>query len=164
MRPKKLELPSWMDEWTAPPEIRKWFPFYLAGFDRQGSPVYVSEYGKWKFAEAMTAGAGKYGREKLKQLVLKYLEQGIYTALRHGLANNSQGIVVICDWNGFSVSNLLDSTAVELCLTQMTMLKRINDVLNYAFLINRKLTFSVALPMNEGLGNVTILNRFFVEL
>lgn len=117
--------------------MRKWFPYYLTGYGEDGSPVYVSEYGNYKFAEAL-ASSGNTGRERMKDLILKYMQQGTYNFLRHGVANNSQGVVLVIDFNGFSLASYADPIAIQIGLRQMTMLDRIYNVLNYAFLINRK--------------------------
>ena len=139
---QELIFPQWIDEWIAPAEIRKSFPFYLAGYDEEGSPIYVAKYGKWNFTEALASySSGDGGREELKNLVMKYLQQGIYSAWRHGMALNNQGIVVVCDWSGFTVANYLDDTAVEFCLAQMQMLDGIHHVLKHALIINSKLSF-----------------------
>ena len=120
----------------APPEVRKWFPYYLAGYDDEGCPLYVIEYGKWNFAEALTKA--KDGPDKMKDIFMKYFEQGVYRILRDGLANDAQGVGAIFDWDQFDFGNYADPSAIELGMKQFSMLDRLYNVLNYALVINSK--------------------------
>ena len=141
--PLSVELASqkWVDEWVAPKEIRKWFPYYLSGYDENGSPLYVIEYGNWKFAEALAKGNG--GRVNVTNKFWKYFQQGEYRILRDGAANNTQGVGIIFDWNGFSLSNYADPTAIELGLRQFAALNSLYRILNYAILINSKSKYEI---------------------
>ena len=131
-----VTVPKWVDDWVAPLEIRTWFPYYLAGHDENGSPLYVLEYGNWKFIEALANGKGDAA--KVKQDFWKYFQQGVYRMFRDGKANDTQGVGVIFDWNGFSLANYADPIAIELALRQFAALNSIYKVLNYAILINSK--------------------------
>ena len=128
--------PDWADDWVAPLEIRKWFPYYVTGHDRDGSPVYVLEFGRWKFAEALANGKG--GPAKVKQVVWKAFKQGMYQMQRDAKANNNQGMVALFDWDGLTVANYADRAAVELLLRMFSALNTINKALNYVIMINSK--------------------------
>ena len=128
---------NWADSWVAPTEIRKWFPYYHAGYDLEGAPLYVLEFGNWKYVEALADSKEDDG-EKMKKSFEKYLEQNLYLLLKAGMANDSQGIAGIMDWDGFSLSNYASVEAIQLALRPMAMLSRLYSVLNYAILINGK--------------------------
>lgn len=75
---------------------------------------------------------------KLREMVWKYFEQGVYRLLRHGMENNEQGVVLLFDYNGFSMANFLNVRAIELAIKEMAMLDKICNVVNQAFFINSK--------------------------
>ena len=80
-----------MADWVAPLEMRKWFPYYVSGHYRDGSPVYVLEFGRWKFAEALANGKG--GPGTVKQVFWKGFQQGMYQMQRDAKDNNNKGMV-----------------------------------------------------------------------
>lgn len=55
------------------------------------------EYGKWNLREFDQLSAEK------EQEVLKYHEQHVRWAEKDSSLNNNQGIVLILDWDGFSL-------------------------------------------------------------
>lgn len=120
----------------APLEIQKWFPYYLAGHDENGCPLYILEYGKWNFVEALARGEG--GPANVKELIWTYLQQFVYRTSRDGNANGTQGLGFIVDWDGFSLTNYADPNAIDLALRQFTAVNDIYQVLNYAIFINSK--------------------------
>ena len=69
-------------------------------------------------------------------MAFKYFEQGVYRILRDGMGKNEQGVVMIFDWDGFSLANFLDVDTLKLAIRQLAMMDKIYRVLNVAFLIN----------------------------
>ena len=122
----------------APSKIRKWYPYYIAGYDNDGVPIYVIEYGHWKYAEALRSGTGKNDVGDTKDLTWRYFQQGVYRLLRDSKKNNEQGVIAIFDYDGFSPSNFLYPAAIQMALHEMAMLDKVCNVINRAYLINSK--------------------------
>ena len=62
--------------------------------------VYVLEYGRWNYGDI-----ANLPHDELESFN-KYYEQYLRRLAKDGAANNGQGIVLICDWDGFSFSLL----------------------------------------------------------
>ena len=132
-----MQFPVWVDNWVAPLEIRKWLPYYITGYDEDGIPIYVMEYGKWRYAQAL-ANKNEEGRAQTKKTIAKYLMQVSYRMWRDAIANGGQGIAGIMDWAGFTFANFADPDAIQLALRPFAMMNKFSVYLNYVLLINGK--------------------------
>ena len=71
------------------------------------------EYGKWNYREIAALPA-----DELEAFV-KHYEQFIRRVSKAGAENNGQGIVFICDWNGFTLSHFASSGGESVCPEHM---------------------------------------------
>ena len=53
------------------------------------------------------------GPEKAFDLFMKHLDQNVHRIYRDGMANNTQGIVTIMDYDGFAISNYASPLGVK---------------------------------------------------
>ncbi|CAG7730892.1 unnamed protein product [Allacma fusca] len=102
-----------ISSWEAPMELQQKFPFYQAGYDNDGRPVWVIEFGKYNFSEQLMKGPeGAANLEKyMYQSAIRFFEESI---LDHGkeTENVLLGLAIIDD-EGFSFSQLSHAPTVS---------------------------------------------------
>ena len=119
------EWPDW-ETWEAPAKIVNSAPCYKTGYDHDKVPgepmfsnnfylksepllniswsiVFVMEFGKWDYR-----GLADLPQDELDDFH-KYYHQFVRRVSREAAANNDQGVVFICDWDGFALRNYASS-------------------------------------------------------
>jgi len=129
-----------LDTWEAPYEIRKEYPYFLAGYTQENLPVWGMELGKWNLKKMLTAGG-----ETLKTFD-KYVDQMAYRMLESLKAKSTPedpitDIMFLVDFDGLQLEQVAH-------LPSMTWL--INLARTYRDLIAKHL------------GGTTIVNANFV--
>ncbi|CAG7821955.1 unnamed protein product [Allacma fusca] len=108
-------------EWEAPAEFPKMFPYYLSGYDMEGSPVWLMDFGAWDIRDIVDKGG-----ESLSDL-RKYMYQMIVRTAFEKSQNQDDGRnhklgtpIVIIDLNGYTVAK---ATHVKGVVVAMDMLR-----------------------------------------
>jgi hypothetical protein len=81
-----MDMKNWMEDiraWKPPQELQEKFPYYFAGYDMEGRPVWFFEMGKYNFRAQVRKG--KEGSDDLE----KYLYQGAIIALETSAVKNT---------------------------------------------------------------------------
>ncbi|CAG7832872.1 unnamed protein product [Allacma fusca] len=102
-----------LDKWKAPKEMVEKFPYYVSGFDIEKRPVFVAEIGKWPVRQFVENGG-----EDLKNLdnhfkkFLRRVEIGPKAFFKESEMGAS-GSVVILDWDGFRLTQLIHEPTLQ---------------------------------------------------
>lgn len=87
-------------KWEAPYEIQKNYPYYLSGFDDEGSPVWIFEYGHWDVRGAIEKGpeSEKIFDKYVEQMIVRFWESlKIYSTEER----KAEDFILIDDLKGF---------------------------------------------------------------
>jgi len=92
----------------APFEVQKNFPYFHSGFDKEGSPVWVCEYGKWDVRNLVE------GDRKNADSFDKYTEQ-MWARFAKSTKEypDSEGYVLIIDLEGYNSRQATSVAAVQ---------------------------------------------------
>ncbi|CAG7728057.1 unnamed protein product, partial [Allacma fusca] len=93
------------DQFVAPAEFEKIFPFYQSGFDKENRPVWITEVGKYKVRKVVEKGPE--ATEKLE----KYFYKGALAIGKSMLLNDTpenpvRTVFLIADWDQSDVKEL----------------------------------------------------------
>ncbi|CAG7830716.1 unnamed protein product [Allacma fusca] len=125
-----------LDEWKAPKEILEKFPYYVSGFDIEKRPVFIFEIGKWPIRSYVEKGGKDLEnlRTHMKQF-FRRIELG-----PRAFFNESEMVapdtVVIMDWEGFGLRQLVHKPTVKEILHQFATFQKIQDSFAYGFYLN----------------------------
>lgn len=117
-------------EWDPPIELKEAYPYYLAGYDHHGNPVWIMEFGKWDLRWLSEGGSEffKYATNYTDQMFLRFYDSAKIASRKHeeefaasGKSsdendNNVEGYICICDIDGYSNRQYLHPATVKLTL------------------------------------------------
>ncbi|CAG7709992.1 unnamed protein product [Allacma fusca] len=127
--------------WEAPQVLRKEFPFYISGFDKEGSPVFIAPIGKWDIPKIVEL--------KIKGEYQRYIDQVLETAMmliKHRSKSNKSPtqFIGIADLEGLTYRQFASKEIIELSIEA---LKRVEanypEVLKGGYGINAPKIFTV---------------------
>jgi hypothetical protein len=86
-------------KYETPQKMKDLFPYYLSGYDEDGAPIWVWEFGKWDVRSIVEKGGKDYDDmdKSADHMFLDFRESG-----RN--ATDKQGFVTIMDLNGYPLS------------------------------------------------------------
>ena len=92
--------------------------------------MFVKDFGKWKFVD-LVAKEGKQSRDDFD----KYYEQYLHRLFKEG---KDKGVVVIFDFDGFTLQNFNNRESFQLALRQLSTLEKSAKVLKASYIVNSK--------------------------
>ena len=114
--------------------MQKNIPYYLAGHDYDGRPVWVMEFGKYDIRGHVTGG-----EEQAKRLD-KYSDQLIWNILQSADnttdPENPTDVVIIMDMDGYSLQQLGSTQAVSFVLKFLKQALAVFNYIDAVYVIN----------------------------
>ncbi|CAG7724624.1 unnamed protein product [Allacma fusca] len=126
-----------IDNWKAPKELQRKFPYYLSGYDQKDQPIWMAEVGKYNVREQIEKGP-----EAARNLTL-YMFQGVHRIYRSLYAKDQAGKEVR---TGFFVGDcegldLNQATHLPTVTYALETLRKYNDFL--PLLVGHVVAFNV---------------------
>ena len=90
----------------------------------------MKQFGKWKFVDLVE----KRGKESMDDFN-KYYEQYLHRLFKEG---KGDGVVMIFDFDGFTLNNFNNKQSFQLALRQVSTLEKTSRVLKELFVVNSK--------------------------
>ncbi|CAG7834527.1 unnamed protein product, partial [Allacma fusca] len=128
-------------KFETPKDVRKIYPYYLSGYDEEGSPIWILELGQWDVRKAVETGGD------LLENTNKWFQQ-MSLQIHISAYNSSEGenkqVNVIVDLDGFSIQQIGHAPTVQFILSEMQEMekKAQNGNLKAAFIINANSLFN----------------------
>ncbi|CAG7732997.1 unnamed protein product [Allacma fusca] len=93
-------------DYEVPAEVKKDFPYYLAGYDFGGAPVWIFQLGRWNLRKYVEKGGESFEAmdKHGSQILLRFRESGRISCDHE--ENTHSGFVSIMDMDGFSMSQV----------------------------------------------------------
>ncbi|CAG7727155.1 unnamed protein product [Allacma fusca] len=86
-------------KWEPSKEMKTKYPYYLSGYDYEGAPVWIIEFGKWDLKSAAEAGG------EITENFDKYVHQYFATLVNStGDISANQGFFAILDLEGYDIT------------------------------------------------------------
>ncbi|CAG7824717.1 unnamed protein product [Allacma fusca] len=124
-----------LGDWEPPKELSEALPYYLSGFDPEGRPIWVWEFGKWDLRQFLEKG------EKWEKLVDRYFDKWLWRLYDSTNIKATKELPVkdgelIVDFEGFSYRQYSSPAALGFFLKKMRTIAYALPLANDAFFIN----------------------------
>jgi len=125
-----------LENWEAPDEIKKNYPYYLGGFDYENRPIWIVEVGKWDFTKIVEKGG-----QELKDFDT-YLKQGFQMFAKgppkeiYPKGDRGEGSILIVDADGFSLAQISSISTLRFFIKLAGQLRDVQDNLAYGYFVN----------------------------
>ncbi|CAG7818201.1 unnamed protein product, partial [Allacma fusca] len=121
-------------EWKAPEEIIKKYPYYWSGYDFDGRPLWILEFGKWNVRSIAESDKGTL------DLFNIYIDQVVYNAFQsisHNLTvETSSEVIAIVDMEGWSTSQVSRANVAYLAKVFNYLVPTLYKYLYHVYIIN----------------------------
>jgi hypothetical protein len=133
-----------VETWRPSPELEKYFPYYLSGYDDEDRPIVVIEFGKWDVVA--WSKRGKAAWENLERHVqrMKYiLSTGIWNVrnVSQNAGDSAKPVVTdemvaIVDFEDFTISQASNPGAVQFLIKWMGILETLQEKVHSVYFVN----------------------------
>jgi len=151
-----------LDTWRADDKLKRNYPYYLAGTDFDGEPVFIWELGKWPVRKTIELGS-----VDAKHDLDKYVEQMFYTWFKtvdEFETKNGAGTgnaLIIIDFEGYQANELAHLPTLSFVLrniTQRFQQSEFTKILDYVLVINANYVAETVINLAKPLVGVLATN------